>query len=194
MESNQHLDLLNQTLHAGFIASRAGLPFQTQTEAGELNATATWWRSMIVSDCGDGLRLEIADFRVSGRATSGEIEGAVTAFVQASLPVKLEFLGDTWGFVLDETRERRIITDVESGAWVNVDATPVESIVDAMMADVVILPFANLIVGSIPATSIDLGALYNLDTGVVLGLTHVVSAVVLGLSEFLASRWVMSSN
>ena len=170
MESNQHLDLLNQTLHAGFIASRAGLPFQTQTEAGELNATATWYAPMIVSDCGDGLRLEIADFRVSGRATSGEIEGAVTAFVQASLPVKLEFLGDTWGFVLDETRERKIITDVESGAWVNVDATPVESIVDAMMADVVILPFANLIVGSIPATSIDLGALYNLDTGVVLGL------------------------
>ena len=170
MESNQHLDLLNQTLHAGFIASRAGLPFQTQTEAGELNATATWYAPMIVSDCGDGLRLEIADFRVSGRATSGEIEGAVTAFVQASLPVKLEFLGDTWGFVLDETRERKVITDVESGAWVNVDATPVESIVDAMMADVVILPFANLIVGSIPATSIDLGALYNLDTGVVLGL------------------------
>ena len=33
------------------------------------------------SDCGDGLRLEIADFRVSGRATSGEI-GAVTAFVR----------------------------------------------------------------------------------------------------------------
>ena len=135
-----------------------------------MNATATWYAPMIVSDCGDGLRLEIADFRVSGRATSGEIEGAVTAFVQASLPVKLEFLGDTWGFVLDETRERKIITDVESGAWVNVDATPVESIVDAMMADVVILPFANLIVGSIPATSIDLGALYNLDTGVVLGL------------------------
>ena len=75
----------------------------------------------------------------------------------------------------------------------NVDATPVESIVDAMMADVVI-PFANLIVGSIPATSIDLGAL-QLDTGVVLGLDPRGGfAVVQGLSEFPASRWVTSSN
>ena len=170
MESNQHLDLLNQTLHAGFIASRAGLPFQTQTAAGELNATATWYAPMIVSDCGDGLRLEIADFRVSGRATSADIEGAVTAFVQASLPVKLEFLSGTWGFVVDSTRETSMVTDVESGAWANLDATPVEAIVTEMMADVVILPFANAIVGSIPSTSIDLGALYALDSGVVLEL------------------------
>ena len=171
MESNQHLDLLNQTLHAGFIASRAGLPFQTQTEAGELNATATWYAPMIVSDCGDGLRLEVADFRVSGRAVSGELEGAVTAFVQASLPVKLEFLGETWGFVVDSSRDVAMVTDVESGVWANVDTTPVEEIVAEMMADVVILPFANSIVGSIPSTSIDLGALYALDSGVVLGLS-----------------------
>ena len=170
MESNQHLDLLNQTLHAGFIASRAGLPFQTQTAAGELNATATWYAPMIVSDCGDGLRLEIADFRVSGRATSGEVEGAVTAFVQASLPVKLEFLGETWGFVVDEARTVTVLTDVESGVWANLDSTPVEAIVSEMMVEVVILPFANSIVGSIPSTSIDLASLYALDSGVVLEL------------------------
>ena len=126
---------------------------------------------MIVGDCGDGLRLEIADFRVSGRAVSGEVEGAVTAFVQASLPVKLEFLGETWGFVVDSAREVVMITDVESGVWANLDTAPVEAIVAEMMADVVILPFANSIVGSIPSTSIDLGALYSLDSGVVLGLS-----------------------
>ncbi len=171
MESNQHLDLLNQTLHAGFVASRAGLPFQTETSSGELNATATWYAPMIVSDCGDGLRLEIADFRVSGRAASGDVEGAVTAFVQASLPVRLEFLDGTWGFAIDDTRASRILTDVESGVWAAVDAAPIAALVEEMMAEVVILPFANLIVASIPSTSIDLAALYSLDSAVTLGLT-----------------------